>query len=372
MSRVPINCPHCGKTTRVDLAHNLSTQKCDRCGIRFSAVNTGLAGSREIQLTEPPDWRRAKTGSWDDDPEVAPANPSPPATSGSRTAWIAVGTTLAVVAATALTLARRPPPAPSVKPMAVPSTATSTSTTAAAQPSTYLTLRDRIDTAAEVARQYLSAQSVDDLLPLIENSASLEPQIRAYYSEGEGRLQFPLREFTLAPTERQVWVDDLKAVVISYETPGQVPRAVALRQNPEGRWLIDWPSAAAIGDVPLAEFRAQRSTTPRLFRLLAARDDYFNRAFADDREWVCLRLSDPSRDHQIYAYARRGTPVAESVLKSPLAKGPPQAPIMLRLRFPADAPTDNQMEITEFVGMGWLTPAAASPAPASTPAPQGR
>lgn len=366
MSRVSINCPHCGKPTRVDLAHNLSTQKCDRCGIRFSSVNTGLSGSREIQLEEPPEWRRAKTGSWDEDPDASAADPTPVATSGSRAAWIAVGVILAVVAATTLAISRRPAPAPPVKPLNSPTLATST---AAAQPSSYLTLRERIEAATEAARQYLATQSVDDLLPLIENRNSLEPRVRAYYSEEEGRRQFPLPDFALASTERHVWVNELNAVVVSYSTPGQVPRAVALRQASDGRWLVDWPSAAAIGDVPLSEFRTRRDTTPRLFRLLANRDDYFNHSFAQDREWICLRLSDHTLSHRLYAYARRGTPVAEKVLKAPLAKGLNPSPIMLRLRFPADAPTDNQTEITEFVGMGWIT-SAEPPSSANPPSPK--
>lgn len=363
MSRVSINCPHCGKTTRVDLAHNLSTQKCDRCGIRFSSVNTGLAGSREIQPTEPPDWRRAKTGSWDDEP----ARATPPAP-GSRTplaAWIAVGTTLAAIAATALTLARRPPPAPPVAPMARSGLPGATSTSPSG--SGYLTLRQRIDAAVEVARQYLAAQTPDDLLPLIENREALEPQVRAYYSdEGEGRHQFPLPDFTLAPIDRHIWVDSLKAVVVSYQTPGQVPRAVALRQQPDGRWRVDWPSAAAIGDVPMADFRARRETTPRFFRLLAHRDDFFNRAFADENEWVCLRLSDPAGTHTLFAYARRQSPVGEKILQAAISRKPAQSPVMLRLRFPADAPTDNQVEITEFLGMGWVAaPASPEPGPDS-------
>jgi hypothetical protein len=359
MSRVSINCPHCGKTTRVDLAQNLSTQKCDRCGIRFSSVNTGLAGSREIQLTEPPEWRRAKTGSWDEEPAPSPA----PATTSSRTpvaAWIAVATTLALVTATALTITRRPPPTPPVPPM----TDAVRKADGSPQPSSYLTLRERIDAAVEVARQYLSAQTPDDLLPLIENRDALEPQLRAYYSEGEGRQLFPLPDFTIAPTDRHIWVEDLKAAVISYETPGQVPRALALRQHPDGRWLVDWPSAAAIGEVPLTEFRTRRDTTPRFFRVLANRDDFFNRTFANEREWVCLRLSDPLGNHQIFAYARRDTPVAEKVLQAAIARKPGQSPVMLRLRFPSDTATDNQVEITEFLGLGWLTK-AASPDPAA-------
>lgn len=372
MSRVPINCPHCGKSTRVDLSLNLSTQKCDRCGIRFSSVNTGLAGSREVQLTEPPEWRRAKTGDWEEEPDDAPDRPLP-AGPGSRAAWIAAAAALVAVAATALALARRPSPGPPVQPMAEGDRPSTLAPEAQPGTSNYTVLRERIDAATVVARQYLSATSVDELLPLIENRETLEPHVRAYYTEGPGRNVLPLKEFTLAPTDRQVWVDALKAVVISYDTPGQVPRAVALRQAADGNWLVDWPSAAAFSDVPLARFRADRDTTPRLFRLLAVRDDYFNRAFASDQDWICLRLSDPEREHRFYGYVRKGTPAAESVLKSPIpkARSNTSSPVMLRLRFPEYAPSDDQVEIVDFLGMGWIqaAPMPAEPAPPTTPAP---
>jgi hypothetical protein len=368
MSRVSIDCPHCGKTTRVDLALTLSTQKCDRCGVRFSAVDTGLAGSREVQLTEPPDWRRAKSGDWEESAEEDTQIPTPPS-SGSRAAWIAVGISVAAITATALTLARRPPPTPTVKPSTSPGIF-ATATPNPQNPSGYLGLRDRIDAATVVARQFLSATSVDELLPLIENREALEPKIRAFYSDGEGRGQLPLPEFSIAPTDRQVWIDSLKTVVVSYNTPGQVPRAVALRQANDGRWLVDWPSAAAVGEVPLSRFRADRDPEPRFFRLLATRDDYFNRAFASDRDWVCLRLSDTRHEHRLYGYARRGTPAAEALLAANLSRKGVSAPIMVRLRFPENAPSDDQAEITEFLGQGWLeapipTPTPASPPPAS-------
>jgi hypothetical protein len=366
MSRVSIDCPHCGKTTRVDLALTLSTQKCDRCGVRFSAVDTGLAGSREVQLTEPPEWRRAKSGDWEESADEDTPSPPPPS-SGSRAAWIAVGLSIAVIAATALSLARRQPPASTVKPSTSPVLTVPSSAPNPQNPSGYASLRERIDTATEVARKFLSATSVDELLPLIENRESLEPRIRAFYSDGEGRGQLPLPGFSIAPTDRQVWIDNLKTMVISYDTPGQVPRAVALRQANDGRWLVDWPSAAAVGEVPLSRFRADRDPTPRFFRLLATRDDYFNRAFASDRDWICLRLSDTRLEHRLYGYARRGTPVADALLAANLSKKGVSAPIMVRLRFPENAPSDDQAEITEFLGQGWLETPAPSPTPASPP-----
>lgn len=374
MSRVSIECPHCGKKTRLDLAHNLSTQKCDRCGIAFRAVNTGLAGSREAQFTEPPDWRRAKTGDWDQDPEEAEAQTAAPASAGSRRAWIVAAVALAAVAVAALAVARRPPVIPPVQPMSQDELAALGVASNPDRPTSYENLRDRIDGATAAAAKYLAVTTVEELLPLIENRASLEPQVRAFYAEGEGRQQLPFPPFTLAPVERQVWVDTMQAVVVSYETPGQVPRAVALRQNAEGQWLVDWPSAAAVNEVPLADFRARRDTTPRFFRLLAARDDYFNRAFANDREWFCLRLQDVTLNHRIYAYVRRGSAAAENLLKSGLPRGSTTSPVMLRLRFPENAPADDQVEVTEFLGLGWIEFRSGStggvPPPATPDAPK--
>jgi hypothetical protein len=256
MSRVSINCPHCGKTTRVDFSVNLSTQKCDRCGIRFSSVNTGLAGSREVQLTEPPDWRRAHTGDWDETADSSPTARATAPGTPTRAAWMAVGSAFLVIAATVATLARRSPSAtPAVPPMASPGQPGTTTAGDTGKIIGYEALRDRIQAATAVARQYLSARTVEEMLPLILNREALEQRLRTYYSEGEGRDDLPMPEFTLAPTDRQVYVDLLEAVMISYTTPGQVPRAVALRLDPAGRWLIDWPSAAALNEVPLAQFR---------------------------------------------------------------------------------------------------------------------
>lgn len=366
MSLVPIHCPHCGKTTRVDLAQALSLQKCDRCGVRLSAVDTGLPGSREIQPTEPPDWRRAKTGSWDDSPDdegTSPAIPSVPHP-GSRSAWITVGAALTLIAIAAIAIARRPVPPTRIKPMAA-STNPATPPTSRSQLG-FESLKAKIEAATAVAEQYLSARTVDDLLPLIENSAELEPRVRAYYSEGEGVGHLPLPEYSLAPVDRQLWVDAIKSVVISYETPGQVPRALALRQNPEGAWLIDWPSAAALSDMSLAAFKADRPTKPTFFRVLANRDDYYNHEFANDHEWLCLRLNDTTQDQPIFAYARRGTQLADQITSARLPRSPNQSPVMLRLRFPDRSRSNNQVEIVEFLGTGWIVEPPPSPAAAQT------
>ncbi len=354
MSRLSISCPNCNQTTRVDLSLNLTTQKCDRCGVRFSSVNTGLAGSRERQQQQPPDWRRTKAGEWETSPQPAASQRSPQSRT-SRAAWIAVATALLVVTATAITLARRGSGSPNpVTPPMLGSGLTGSSDGALPAASNYETLRENITAATAAAQQYLAVKNIEELLPLIQNREALEKRVRFYYTEGEGRNKLPMPPFTLAPADRQIFVHAIQSVVISYETPGQVPRAVAVRQETDGRWLIDWPSAAALNEVPLTTFRSERHTQPRLFRVLATRDDYYNRSFPSDADWVCLRLEDATQEHHFFAYARRGTEAAQKALDSRLPKRGTGTPITVRLRFPPLSPSDDQVEITELIRLGWV------------------
>jgi hypothetical protein len=262
---------------------------------------------------------------------------------------------LLVVTATAITLARRGSGSPN--PVTPPMLASGlTESPGSTQPAagTYELLRERITAATAAAQQYLAVKNIEELLPLIQNREALEKRVRFYYTEGEGRNKLPMPPFALAPADRQIFVNAIQSVVISYETPGQVPRAVAVRQETDGRWLIDWPSAAALNEVPLTTFRSERHTQPRLFRVLATRDDYYNRAFPSDTDWVCLRLEDATQEHHFFAYARRGTEAAQKVLDSPLPKRGTGTPVTVRLRFPPLSPSDEQVEITELIRLGWV------------------
>ena len=49
-ARVTIDCHHCGKRTSIDLQEEMSTQRCQKCGMRLSAVNTSAKQKRRKRV----------------------------------------------------------------------------------------------------------------------------------------------------------------------------------------------------------------------------------------------------------------------------------------------------------------------------------
>jgi hypothetical protein len=365
MSRTTIQCPHCRADTRIDLSFQLSTQKCDRCGVRLSAVNTGSQASKEAVSREPPTWRRAAVGDWDDERPSAPAKPTK-----SIGSWAAVGAALLVAGGAMAVLASRRNAAVGPQPMDAQELGNlDFPVEDLAEDSTYKLLRSRLERASVVARQFLAATSPEEVLDLIHDRARLEPIVREYYTTGEGAGSLPLPPASLLPIERQLWIEEFRTALLHYTVEGGRTRAIALHLTDDDRFLVEWLSAVAFNEVPMAKFIEERQTTPRLFRLRGSLDDYFNLDFRDEREWLCLRLADSEDRNSVFGYARANAPTGKAILAAKLPNRPPGAPVLVRLRFPEHGRSGNQVEVVEFLGTGWVETIAASP-PDDTQPPQ--
>ena len=65
-ARVSIDCQHCGKRTVIDLMEEMSTQRCSKCGMRLSAVNTGPQEQRRKKVSGDPMLKRYETSEQPD------------------------------------------------------------------------------------------------------------------------------------------------------------------------------------------------------------------------------------------------------------------------------------------------------------------
>ena len=59
-SRVAITCHHCNKRTVIDLEGEMSTQRCQKCGLRLSSVNTSSSQKRRKRVWGDPMIKRYK------------------------------------------------------------------------------------------------------------------------------------------------------------------------------------------------------------------------------------------------------------------------------------------------------------------------
>ncbi len=351
MSATTIQCPHCGKNTRINLRLDFSLQKCSRCGMRVTAVDTGLEASHETKPENLPPRHQARLGEWSEEREASAAESA----AKGPWVWVSLGVLLLAIGGVILWLAKSGPGTAAVPPLVLTDPLSGGEAGEAAE-STYEINKLRIEEACRAAETYLAARTVEELLPLIQHRERLEPRVRAFYAGEEGAGLLPLPETTLAPLDRQMWVPRVQSAIVSYDVPNQLPRALALKQEADGRWLVDWPSAVALNEVPWTEFVANKDTAPRLFRVLAARDDYYNLDYNDSTKFLCLKLTDPSMKHLLYGYVEVGTPALETLRQLQLPIRENGVPLLLRLQFREGARGDNQVEITEAISIGWILP----------------
>ncbi len=204
---------------------------------------------------------------------------------------------------------------------------------------------DFLDLAESMARSFLNAKTIEEWLPLVLNPADVERKMRVMYPDGT--LQPPgMLSFN---TLDQVQIKGgIHAVVV--RTDDFVEREIAFLQTADG-WKIDWESWACWSDMPWHQFMEQRPTSPVLFRVKLETLDYYNKAFTDDRKWQSYLLMPASREPVLYGYAERGTPL-NSMLTPP--SDVKTLLLTLKLRFPKDAETKNQVIIDSIVAEGWV------------------
>jgi hypothetical protein len=204
---------------------------------------------------------------------------------------------------------------------------------------------DFLDLAEVMTSQFLSATSVDQWLPLVVNPAEVEPKMRAMHPDG---LVQPLAMLAFNTLEEVQTKGGIRAVVV--RTDDFVEREIAFLQTSEG-WKIDWESWSCWSDMPWLQFMEQRPTSPVLFRVKLEELDYYNMAFADDRKWQSYLLMPASGEPVLYGYAERGTPL-NSMLTPP--SDVKTLLLTLKLRFPQDAVSGNQVIIDSIVAEGWV------------------
>ena len=207
----------------------------------------------------------------------------------------------------------------------------------------------------EMARRFVAARAVDELLPLVRDPAATAPKIRAWF-ERNGPPEFTLQRFAQAG-EIEVKGSFVHAPV----TLGDFTRRqMDLEQTADG-FRIDWESWVGWSELPWDEFRRQRPTRAKLFRVAAKAGEYYNFGFADDRVWRCYELDEPYGSELLYGYLERGSELDKQLVPGPADD---QRALVLRLRFPPDALSDNQVVIDSVVATGWAVGARKGRMPA--------
>lgn len=204
---------------------------------------------------------------------------------------------------------------------------------------------DFLDVAEPMAAAFLNATSVDEWLPLVRNSGEVESKMRAMHPDGVLQPPGMLAFNTLEQVQTK---GAIHAVVV--RTADYFEREIAFLETADG-WKIDWESWACWSEMPWETFMEERPSRPVLFRVKLESLDYYNRSFSDDRMWQSYLLMPASGEPVLYGYAGRGTPLNSRLTPPSDVK---TLLLTVKLRFPEEPVTDNQVIIDSIVAEGWV------------------
>jgi len=198
---------------------------------------------------------------------------------------------------------------------------------------------------------FLKAATVEERLNRVRDRRLNEERIRNYYTRmGAGPVAYERVE----PLE----INPAGPLTYSFTVvlPDGARRMIMMGKSQSGEYMADWASFVLYSEMSWKDFRAQRPQKPTMFRVLAEPGALFGHDFNDPEALSCFKLLDPidSEAKPIYGYATKSSSTGRA-LKFVMEKSPgQQIPLILKLSYPENSSTEDQVWVTEFIGEGWI------------------
>lgn len=203
-----------------------------------------------------------------------------------------------------------------------------------------------VDEARENVRRFLTAESFEDYADLIRFPDQVMPLVREYY---RSHRYEPIAPRSVESDGRSQIANDLISITVTM--PDFSKKPIALQVTEEGRSLIDWESWVSYCERPWDDFLANRITEETLVRVRVSGSAYFNYGFQDDK-WRCYRLERPDDEAVAFGYLPLDSPMHTQLPSHFRSEGS----YILKVRFPEEATSPDQVIITDFLTEGWVFP----------------
>ena len=201
-----------------------------------------------------------------------------------------------------------------------------------------------LDTARLAARVFLNSKTIEEFAPLIRDPERVMPLVREYHQRNPYQasgVRHVDGEGTAEVAKRFV---SFNVVLRDYSS-----RPIAL-QLTRTKALVDWESWVGLCEMPWETFIEKQITDPTEVRVQIKSANYYNFSFRDDSKWACFRLATSIDGSVIYGYAPR----SEAFFSKLPGPFDPEVTGILKIRYPDNAVSSNQVIITDFVQTGWV------------------
>ncbi|MGK0188662.1 MAG: hypothetical protein ACI9R3_004474 [Verrucomicrobiales bacterium] len=396
MSNLIINCPHCDRPTPVELGKRVtSKQRCKHCKL-FVGESDIVVGGRKPMVRKKVNVGGGQFGGERNlDEEEDRSHGSSQPKRGFRLSHVivtllVVGIGLAGVgyvlvksykgqkAAHDLDMGRMTQVIEQIQ-------KNDAADFAPSRPTSGLPQVEIINQAQENLNDLIECETPEELFKFVRNPEQVKDRFDSYYRDGRGEL--PIKEWLTVQGELRIDYDEELKIAIFYASreDGE-PWWVVFEETAEGPKL-DWESFVRYSEMEVPDFLNAQPKEPKEFRVLAMIDDYFNYKYSDPREFVCVRLFDPTESFMFYGYVKKESDLGRTIrsqvppkrvtinpLSVPEGRGQldldgmnqprtdipglrkPRSLVTIKVKFPDPVQGSNQAEITEFIRRSWYIP----------------
>jgi hypothetical protein len=218
--------------------------------------------------------------------------------------------------------------------------------TSAAAPEIHFNQANFVREAEPIAKEFLNATTVEQLLPMVIHPDLTESRMRRMHPDGKIE-KVGLSLFNSSGEVKPAG----SAWVAMVRTGFYEEKPMAFVKTTDGL-KIDWESWVGWSEMSLEEFVAAQPSESQTFRVKVSDVDYYNFGFKDDEKWKSYRLVSPDGEQSVYGYVER-----ESILDSKLRPDPStkeRGRLTLVLKFPKEEESRNQVIIEEMAADGWV------------------
>ncbi|BCU77677.1 hypothetical protein llg_23920 [Luteolibacter sp. LG18] len=202
--------------------------------------------------------------------------------------------------------------------------------------------------AEALVRKVLAMRSADEFQGHVRLRGMSEAEAVEFLTtlpEREGKIRSLLWQGSQNANGLQI-----EGVVVQFAKEGRPLRMALLTPDGAGHWQLDLASFAWHNDVDWQDFYDGRARVAD-YRLLVAKDSYYNGGYADEKAWSCYGISHPGSDLVMMAYCPRSG--AEDVSLHRILKDKKGSRVTLRLERTGDG-NNRQAEIRSVLAEDWV------------------
>jgi len=203
-----------------------------------------------------------------------------------------------------------------------------------------------VEAAEPLAKSFLNARQVSDILPLIRHPETSGPRLKQKWP---GDNVTPEGFSSFAEGGGVAVEGDVMAATVV--TGGFKNRLMYFGKTDQG-WKIDWESWVDWSTTSWADFIAKKPVTPVPFRVVITETNYYNFGFSDEKKWRSVFLESADGERNLYGYIERNSETDKLVNFQGRPRG---IHCIVELRY-LEGGRPDQVAVGRILSQTWVAP----------------